>query len=135
MNHQTFNYRKIFLFIGVIICILIVLGLFLSFFSTETKNTGGVVSQQPEEIPTNEDPSIGVFCTADVRICPDGSYVSRQAPSCAFAACPIGSDETTATPPPPISSGPVFCTMDAKLCPDGSYVGRTGPSCEFTPCP
>jgi hypothetical protein len=29
-----------------------------------------------------------VFCTLDVKSCPDGSYVSRIAPSCAFAACP-----------------------------------------------
>lgn len=29
-----------------------------------------------------------VFCAADVRECPDGSYVSRIPPHCAFAACP-----------------------------------------------
>jgi len=28
-------------------------------------------------------------CTADAMQCPDGSYVSRVAPSCAFAACPV----------------------------------------------
>lgn len=27
-------------------------------------------------------------CAADVRECPDGSYVSRVPPSCEFAACP-----------------------------------------------
>lgn len=28
------------------------------------------------------------FCTQDVKLCPDGSYVGRQAPSCEFQACP-----------------------------------------------
>jgi hypothetical protein len=28
-----------------------------------------------------------VFCTLDAKICPDGSYVGRVAPSCEFAAC------------------------------------------------
>src|ERR1051326_2272519 len=30
---------------------------------------------------------IGVACTTDVKICPDGSYVSRHAPTCEFAPC------------------------------------------------
>ncbi|MDD5055959.1 MAG: hypothetical protein PHZ00_06885 [Candidatus Peribacteraceae bacterium] len=29
-----------------------------------------------------------VFCTLDVKLCPDGSSVGRVAPSCAFAPCP-----------------------------------------------
>ncbi len=29
-----------------------------------------------------------VACTADAKLCPDGSYVGRSGPSCAFAACP-----------------------------------------------
>ncbi|MEQ1739088.1 MAG: hypothetical protein ABL884_04195 [Methyloglobulus sp.] len=28
------------------------------------------------------------FCTQDVKLCPDGSYVSRVGPSCSFAPCP-----------------------------------------------
>ncbi len=28
-----------------------------------------------------------VFCTMDVKQCPDGSYVSRKPPTCAFEAC------------------------------------------------
>jgi hypothetical protein len=28
-----------------------------------------------------------VFCTLDVKACPDGSYVNRIGPSCAFPAC------------------------------------------------
>lgn len=30
-----------------------------------------------------------VACTADAKQCPDGSYVSRVAPNCEFAPCPI----------------------------------------------
>jgi|GEM_PF-3298204 len=33
-------------------------------------------------------PSDPVACTADAQLCPDGSYVGRVAPSCAFAPCP-----------------------------------------------
>jgi hypothetical protein len=29
-----------------------------------------------------------VFCTLDVQSCPDGSFVSRVPPSCAFSPCP-----------------------------------------------
>lgn len=32
-----------------------------------------------------------VICTMEVRICGDGSSVSRTAPNCEFAACPSGS--------------------------------------------
>lgn len=64
-----------------------------------------------------------VFCTQEVKMCSDGSYVSRQGPSCEFASCPTESPE------------PVACTMDAKICPDGSAVGREGPNCEFKACP
>jgi hypothetical protein len=33
--------------------------------------------------------SDSTFCTMDVKMCPDGSYVSRQPPSCQFAPCPV----------------------------------------------
>ena len=29
-----------------------------------------------------------ILCTQDVKLCPDGSYVSRQGPNCEFAKCP-----------------------------------------------
>lgn len=29
-----------------------------------------------------------VFCTMDAKVCPDGSAVGRQWPSCEFAPCP-----------------------------------------------
>lgn len=39
-------------------------------------------------VPGRTDDS--VLCTADVQECPDGSFVSRIPPSCAFAECPSG---------------------------------------------
>lgn len=30
----------------------------------------------------------GVACTMEAKVCPDGSYVGRQAPNCEFAPCP-----------------------------------------------
>jgi hypothetical protein len=48
----------------------------------------------------------GVMCTADAKICPDGSGVGRVPPSCEFAACPsstkssVGLPTTPTTPPP-----------------------------------
>lgn len=29
-----------------------------------------------------------IFCTADAKLCPDGSYVGRTGPKCEFAVCP-----------------------------------------------
>lgn len=40
------------------------------------------LSQLPSEMPES------VYCTADAKECPDGSYVGRVGPSCEFAACP-----------------------------------------------
>ncbi len=39
----------------------------------------------PTPVPPEEDV---VFCTQDAKQCADGSFVSRQGPSCEFAACP-----------------------------------------------
>lgn len=47
------------------------------------------------EYPTPDEPSVppslppgDVACTMDAKRCPDGSYVGRVPPSCAFAPCP-----------------------------------------------
>lgn len=53
--------------------------------------------QAPSPQPTPEDQDISqeetseeeiIFCAQDVKQCPDGSYVSRQPPTCEFAPCP-----------------------------------------------
>lgn len=37
-------------------------------------------------VPGRNDDS--TFCTADAQECPDGSYVGRSGPDCAFDPCP-----------------------------------------------
>jgi len=37
-------------------------------------------------------------CTADVKQCPDGSYVGRVGPNCTFAPCPRNGEETQTEP-------------------------------------
>ena len=48
-------------------------------------------------LPPSSEP---VMCAQDAKQCSDGSYVSRVAPRCDFAACPISSATTT----PPVSA-------------------------------
>ena len=43
--------------------------------------------------------SVDIDCTADVKLCSDGSYVSRTGPNCEFAPCPGESDNSTFTIP------------------------------------
>ncbi len=38
--------------------------------------------------PVTATPPEQIFCTQDVKLCPDGSYVPRQPPSCDFSPCP-----------------------------------------------
>ena len=57
---------------------------------------GGLSSQAEEILNTLRDKTFtptpdngsAVACTQEAKLCPDGSYVSRQGPTCAFAACP-----------------------------------------------
>lgn len=44
------------------------------------------LSETSAPAPSDDDEM--VFCTMDAMQCPDGSYVGRVAPSCAFAPCP-----------------------------------------------
>ena len=57
-------------------------------------------SKAPEPIsmisPT-PDPNSQVVCTQDAKECPDGSFVSRQGPTCEFAACPTGNASSAKT--------------------------------------
>jgi putative lipoprotein len=49
------------------------------------EGTGTMVfAQKPSEISIEEE---AVFCTQDAMECPDGSFVGRVAPGCAFAPC------------------------------------------------
>jgi len=40
------------------------------------------------DTPTIGDDGSGVVCTADAKICPDGTGVGRVGPNCEFAPCP-----------------------------------------------
>lgn len=40
------------------------------------------------DIYTIPEDDSGVMCTAEAKLCPDGSYVGRVGPSCEFAECP-----------------------------------------------
>lgn len=59
-------------------------GLFISDLKTLKAKPGTFYQVQPVA-SCNADRFI---CTTDVRTCPDGSFVSRVPPYCAFAACP-----------------------------------------------
>ena len=50
-------------------------------------NPGCMLLKRVGDVATDDDAN-QVVCTADVKLCPDGSYVGRVAPSCNFAACP-----------------------------------------------
>ncbi|OGZ06092.1 MAG: hypothetical protein A2845_01605 [Candidatus Lloydbacteria bacterium RIFCSPHIGHO2_01_FULL_49_22] len=89
-------------------------------------------------------PSTGVTagsCTAEAKICPDGSAVGRTGPDCTFDRCP--NEQITFAITNGVSDVPkastaeglvVTCTADARSCPDGSFSLRLPPDCNFAPC-
>jgi len=55
-------------------------------FAKPPENT----SSQPPATPTAAAPARDyMMCTDDVKVCSDGSFVSRSEPNCTFAACPV----------------------------------------------
>lgn len=60
-------------FLQGFILVCLILGIVTSWFSTKQRKA---LVQEP------------VACTMEAKICPDGSTVGRQGPSCEFAACP-----------------------------------------------
>lgn len=63
----------------LITLLLIVLFFYLGFQYSRKNITPKEISPEIEE---------GVACTMEVKICPDGSAVGRQPPTCEFAPCP-----------------------------------------------
>ncbi|OGZ01052.1 MAG: hypothetical protein A2946_00030 [Candidatus Liptonbacteria bacterium RIFCSPLOWO2_01_FULL_53_13] len=51
-----------------------------------------------------------IACTMEAMQCSDGSYVSRQGPTCAFAACPLVVSQT-----PPTASSDANAALQAQL--------------------
>jgi hypothetical protein len=68
----------------------------------------------------------GVACTMEAKECPDGSWVGRTGPSCAFAACPIAST-TPAKPAPKPTPAPVPPTPVATNIKIYSITPASGP--------
>lgn len=73
-------------------------------------------------------------CTADVKLCPNGGYVSRDATNnCNFYSCDTAvapSTNPNATPPGE------RCATDSKLCADGTLLYRQpANNCQFASCP
>eukprot|EP00486_Rosalina_sp_Unknown_P009047 CAMPEP_0201595752 /NCGR_PEP_ID=MMETSP0190_2-20130828/192645_1 /ASSEMBLY_ACC=CAM_ASM_000263 /TAXON_ID=37353 /ORGANISM="Rosalina sp." /LENGTH=1032 /DNA_ID=CAMNT_0048055839 /DNA_START=42 /DNA_END=3141 /DNA_ORIENTATION=+ len=92
----------------------------------------------PVPVPLPIDPSlpkppVAILCTADVKHCPDGSYVHRDANNnCEFKECPL---PTPISARPTILPKPIYCTMDVRQCPDGMWVSRDPSNgCQFKPC-
>ena len=66
----------------IVAIILVVVGIVYA-YTTQTPEVNPVV-------PGRNDDS--VFCTADAKLCPDGSYVGRTGPNCEFAECPTSTN-------------------------------------------
>ncbi len=82
----------------------------------------------------------GIACTTEAKECPDGSYVSRTGPDCAFAVCPsqtqsgIGIKGTVflgptcpveRNPPDPQCANKLYQTSLVVTNSDGTHVIKT----------
>jgi hypothetical protein len=77
-----------------------------------TKCVNNVCQNVPrDDFNTNSTPNEPVFCTADAKLCPDGTAVGRVGPNCEFAPCP------ESTPP----SAPDDLSAAHWQCEDGSW--------------
>ena len=59
--------------------------------STTTVTGTSTATSTPTTVSSTSSTSVGggvVMCTMDAKMCPDGTYVGRQGPSCQFAPCP-----------------------------------------------
>lgn len=74
-------------------------------FPTIDENGGeGDTSADAPPADTNGNDEDMVVCTADAKLCPNGSYVGRIGPDCEFAACPVADQSSTMRPLPPETS-------------------------------
>ena len=67
---------------------LVALTLALGACSAEPLAAKPVAQALPDAPPPPPMPDEGGACAQDVRLCADGSTVSRSGAACAFAACP-----------------------------------------------
>lgn len=85
-------------------------------------------------------------CTADAKVCPDGSTVGRVAPSCNFAACPVVnqcpsgsylSNGACITCPNGVAVSPSLagCQVNNPTCPSGTTLINGTCQINTTVCP
>ncbi len=81
----------------------------------------------------------GIACTADAKLCPDGSYVGRVSPKCEFAQCPNPSGTSgirgvvllgpacpvERVPPDPQCAEKKYATNLAVTTPEGAQVVKS----------
>lgn len=82
--------------LGIILSVLVVAGGYFGYQYWQENEFGQLVKIPDfgidEEVEnTGADVSAPVACTADAKLCPDGSAVGRTGPNCEFAQCPAGS--------------------------------------------
>ena len=65
----------------------------------------------------NPSPKAAIYCAEDVQACPDGSYVKRVPPTCAFEACPQGPIRVDS----PAASSAVFSPIQIKGSAPGNW--------------
>ncbi len=77
-----------------------------------------VPSVPPADTVTPEVPDEPVACTADAKICPDGTGVGRVGPNCEFATCPEAKitsyEECVEAGYPMIKTYPAKCIADGE---------------------
>jgi len=84
-------FKKTSLLFKITIFIVIIFFIFTIFYIKKSQKNNRLennnISPTPTNLPKNlEDKN--VRCPADVKQCPNGTYVSRTSPSCSFAPCP-----------------------------------------------
>jgi peptidoglycan hydrolase-like protein with peptidoglycan-binding domain len=89
--------------------------------------------------------SSATACTAEVRQCPDGTYVGRSGPLCAFASCPTAVTSCTTASGSTVANGQTatgFCadgTMSSlctgiKVCQSGQWTYQSGDPAGIARC-
>ncbi len=87
MNNLSSSKRGIYITLGALIVLLIILVVLLN---PKSSNNLQQPNQEQNQTQTNNTP-----CTQEVKICPDGTTITRTGPNCEFAPCPEKSVNTT----------------------------------------
>lgn len=88
----------------------------------------GEIPDVPPTEPTPPTTNEPVACTMDAKMCPDGSYVGRVAPNCAFASCPNESSNEQIVCPAEARDADVCMAVVEPVC------GLVQVQCVAAPC-